>query len=93
MFQIAPLRCDEISLFVGLKKPHKSVAAKTLSRWVKEAFSGAGIDVAVWGSRSGRSASAAHQQKTRDLNHMQLCKLGDWSSTSGVFKKFYLKYM
>ena len=78
---------------MSFTKPHKSVSPATLSRWVRDILSEAGVDTSVWGAHSGRAASAAHLSKIKNLSHLQMCKLGDWSTSSGIFKKFYLKYI
>ena len=84
---------DDLSLFVSWRRPHKSVSARTLSRWVTEVLAAAGVDTTAWAPHSGRAAALHHHHKTRNLTHMQICKLGDWSLTSGVYRKFYMKYL
>ena len=91
--QVANLRGDNTSLFVSYLPPHKSVTSRTLARWIKEILSAAGVDTAVWGPQATRAASAAHMRTARNLSLAQLCKLADWSQVSGVFEKFYHRYL
>jgi len=91
--KVANLRGDNTSLFVSYLPPHKSVTSRTLARWIKEILSAAGVDTAVWGPQATRAASAAHMRTARNLSLAQLCKLADWSQVSGVFEKFYHRYL
>ena len=86
------IRGDSKLFFVSFVKPHKSVTAQTLARWVKEILTTAGIDPVIWQPHSVRAASSAlHAAKNLDL--AQICKLADWSMASGVFVKFYKQYI
>ena len=53
----------------------------------------AGVDTALWGPQATRAAAAAHLRTSRNLSLAQLCKLVDWSQVSGVFEKFYNRYL
>ena len=86
--QVSNIRGDSKLFFVSYVKPHKSVTARTLARWVKEILTTAGIDPVIWQPHSVRAASSAHHA-AKNLDLAQICKLADWSMASGVFVKFY----
>ena len=54
-------------------------------------LSDSGVDTAVYKAHATRSAAGAHLSKT--LNVQQICQLADWSTTSGTYEKFYLRYL
>ena len=43
-FQVSEIRGDKRTLFVLYVKPHKSVTAKTLARWMKVVLMDAEVD-------------------------------------------------
>ena len=90
--QIANLRTSK-SLFLGLSPPHKAVGAKTLARWMTGLMQLAGIDISEFSQHSSRSAAAAYLRDKKSLSVNQICKLADWSTVSGVYKKFYERYI
>ena len=79
------------SLFVPHRKPHASVTPQTLARWMMDILSDSGVNTAVYKAHSTRSAAGTHLSKT--LNVQQICKLANWSTTSGTYEKFYLRYL
>lgn len=89
--RVSLLKADRSSLFVSYKKPHSVVTAKTLSRWTCDLLSAAGVDTTLFQSHATRSAAGVLLSKT--LSSIQLCKLANWSSTSGVYEKFYKRYL
>ena len=89
--QVASYRAHE-ELFLSLVPPYKPVGPKTLARWLGHLLGLAGIDTSIFAPHSSRSASAAHH-KQNDMSVTQICKLADWSQSSGVSKTFYDRYV
>ena len=79
------------SFFISLQKPHLGVTSQTLSRWTLQLLSAAGIDTSIFSSHATRSAAGA--LLSRKLTSVQICKLADWSTSSGVYEKFYNLYV
>merc|ERR1712112_744955 len=77
------------SIFVGHTKPHKSVCAQTLARWIKDLMGRAGIDTSVFKQHSVRSASASWHGTARALSAKQICKTAQWSGLTTTYEKFY----
>ena len=75
--------------FLSLMKPHKSVCAWTLARWIKTLMSMAGVDTSVFSQHSTHSASASWHGKTKAIPSKQICKAGQWSDLTTTFRKFY----
>ena len=50
-------------LIIRYVKPHKPVSSETISRWIKDELSKAGVDTSVFKAHSCRSASSS---KARD---------------------------
>ena len=50
-------------LIISYGKPHKPVSSETISRWIKDELSKAGVDTSVFKAHSCRSASSS---KARD---------------------------
>ena len=92
LFQVLPIRGDYKFFFVSFVTPYKSVTSRTLARWLKIVLESASVDTSVWDPHALRSASSAYH-KNRNLDLGQICRLADWSLTSGVFKKFYDMYV
>ena len=90
--QVSLLKADDrSSLFVSFRKPHNVVTSKTLSRWVCSLLADAGVDTTLFQSHATRSAAGAFLSNS--LSSIQLCKIADWSSTSGTYEKFYQRYL
>ena len=90
--QVESLRGDNLSLFVSLRRPHTSVTARTLGRWIKTLLSSSGVDTGVWDTHATRGA-AARDLRDRGLTALQVMKLADWSTCSGTFQTFYERYI
>ena len=90
--QVSNIRGDSKLFFVSFVKPYKSVTAQNFARWVKEILTTAGIDPVIWLPHSVCAASSAHHA-AKNLDLAQICKLADWSMASGVFVKFYGRYV
>lgn len=75
-------------LFIGFKKPHKSVTSQTISRWIKCMLKESGIDVSIFSSHSTRHASTSMAYKL-GVSLDAIRKTAGWSGDSTVFAKFY----
>ena len=53
------LRNDEKQLFISCIRPHKAVSCETISQWIKNFMTVAGIDTSVYKSHTTRAASAS----------------------------------
>lgn len=75
-------------LFVGIRKPYKSVGTQTLSRWIKQTLSKCGIDTSIFSAHSTRHAvsSRAH---SLGVSIDTIRKTAGWSRNSTTFAKFY----
>ena len=91
--RVRDIRTSDKSLFVSFVRPHKPVSSKTLARWMTAFVKAAGIDVSKFAQHSTRASTAAYLRTARGLSLAQICKLGDWSEKSGVFEKFYAKFV
>ena len=89
--QVSALNGDRVSFFVSYVKPHNCVSPKSLSRWIVTLLSSAGVDTSAFKAHSTRSAAGVLLQKS--LSYVDICKLADWSTKSGVFETFYLRYL
>ena len=82
---------ERSTFFVSHIRPHKSVSPKTLSRWVGDLLSEAGIDTSEFQPHATRSAAGVLLSKS--LSSIELCKLADWSTVSGTYEKFYERFL
>ena len=62
------------AIFVSLMKPHKSVCAQTLARWIKDLMGRAGVDTSVFKQHSVHSASASWHGTAKAMSAKQICK-------------------
>ena len=88
-----PLCSDDSQFFISFVKPHKSVKACTLARWMKQILSVAGVDILMFTSHAVRSASAAFMRDQMNFSVKEICAVANWSTKSGVFQKFYDRYV
>ena len=91
--QVSGICGDRKTFFVSFVKPHKSVTAKTLARWMKAVLSDAGVDPKFWAPHAVRSASSSHDSTVRNLDLGQICRLADWSMASKTFLRLYHGYV
>ena len=75
-------------LLVSTQKPHGEISRSTISNWVRGTLKSAGINTAIYGPHSTRSASVSTAIKTVPLDEL-LKKVG-WRSAS-TFQKYYNK--
>ena len=61
-----------------------------MSRWIVDLLRIAGVDTSVFKAHASRSAASCFHAK--QLSSIDIIKLGDWSASSNVFKKFYERY-
>ena len=88
-----PLCSDNNNFFISFVKPHKSVKARTLAHWMKQIMSVAGVDISMFASHAARSASAAFMRDQMNFSVKEICAVANWSTRSGVFQKFYDRYV
>ena len=76
-------------LLLSYIRPHKPISGASLSRWLKDIISRAGIDTSIFKAHSvrGASASAAHE---RGASLQDILDLADWS-TDSTFRRFYYR--
>ncbi|CAB0008793.1 unnamed protein product [Nesidiocoris tenuis] len=79
---------DSDKLFVCYKKPHKPATKQTLSRWVKETLTSAGVDTTIFKPHSTRHASTSAADR-KGLAIECIRKTAGWTSNSTTFAKFY----
>ena len=91
--QVSSIRGDKVSFFVSYVRPHKSVTARTLARWMQQTLTKAGVNPEIWAPHSVRAAASSHHSTARQLDLGQICRLADWSMASGVYIKFYKRYV
>lgn len=83
------LRNQEDYLFISFSKPHQRVTSQTISRWIKESLTAAGIDTSVYKSHSTRAA-AVSAAKRADLPISNILTQAGWANEQ-TFRKFYDK--
>ncbi|XP_049882818.1 uncharacterized protein LOC126378473 isoform X1 [Pectinophora gossypiella] len=86
------LRDNQQPLFIGLKKPHKSVTSQTISRWIRLTLGECGIDTTIFTAHSTRHASTS-KAHSLGVSLDLIRKTAGWSGSSSVFGKFYNKYI
>ena len=76
-------------LLLSYIRPHKPISGASLSRWLKDIISRAGIDTSIFKAHSvrGASASAAYE---RGASLQDILDLADWS-TDSTFRRFYYR--
>lgn len=76
-------------LFISTIKPHQEAAKDTISRWVKETMTLAGIDISMYSAHSTRSASSSAASRAK-VPLTSIMKAASWSQED-TFAKFYHK--
>lgn len=79
---------DELLISVVL--PYKPVTSQTISRWLKECLSLAGIDVSIFKAHSFRHASTS-KAVAKGVSLDVVFSRAGWSDKSKTFAKFYNK--
>lgn len=75
-------------LFITHKKPHQKATAQTISRWIKNTLSLAGISTNNFKAHSTRHASTSAALR-RGVSVEMVKKITCWSNGSLTFFKFY----
>ena len=88
-----PLCSDDNNFFISFVKSHKSIKAHTLAHWIKQIMLVAGVDISMFASHAVRSASAAFMRDQMNFSVKEICAVANWSTRSGVFQKFYDRYV
>ena len=76
-------------LLITFGKPHREASPDTVSRWIKNALSNAGIDINIYKAHSCRAAAASKVQELGAPLH-EILKHGCWKRKS-TFTKYYSK--
>lgn len=76
-------------LIISHKKPHKPVKAGSISRWIKETLSDAGVNTAIFKSHSTRAASTS-AASAKGVSVKDIMAMAGWSRSS-TFEKYYHK--
>ena len=76
-------------LLLSYIRPHKPISGASLSWWLKDIISRAGIDTSIFKAHSvrGASASAAYE---KGASLQDILELADWS-TDSTFRRFYYR--
>ena len=74
-------------LIISYKKPYKPVKSGTISRWIKETLSDAGIDTQIFKGHSTRAASTS-AACAKGISMNDIMSMAGWS-----FERFYHKEM
>lgn len=80
---------EKFQLLLSHRKPHNPVAVSTVSRWIKEVLSLAGIDVSYFKGHSTRSASSS-KAGIVGASVQEILGEGRWSKEN-TWQKFYNK--
>ena len=80
---------DTHKLLITYGKPHREASSDTVSRWIKNELSNAGIDINIYKAHSCRAATAS---KAKDIGVPinEILKQGCWRR-SNTFTKYYSK--
>ena len=78
---------ENTKVFLSNSQPHSQVCTATISSWIKEILSAAGIDMSMFTPHSTRSAASSHT-KQKGLNRENILQMGNWRQKS-TWEKFY----
>lgn len=82
------LRGDTKNLFISFIKPYKSVSSQTLSHWIVDTLSEAGLNTNVYTAHSTRHASTS-SAKRMGISINLIKQTAGWTKNSVAFAKFY----
>ena len=85
----ADIRGDETRLLLTTIKPYKAAARDTISRWIKQVMSDAGIDVGQFAPHSTRSAATSCAKRVQ-VPLDSILRTAGWKKQC-VFRKYYDK--
>ena len=80
---------DEGQLLLSYIEPHQCITTQSVSRWIVEVLTLAGIDTSTFTAHSTRSASTS-KAKSQGISTKDILKRGHWSNRS-TFQKFYYR--
>lgn len=86
--ETADLRQSNDNLFITFKKPHRPASKQSLSRWIKDTLSAAGIDTTIFTAHSTRHSSTSKAQR-KGLSLDVIRNSAGWSKNSETFARFY----
>lgn len=78
-----------LPLLISFKKPHKAVSSATISRWMKQLLSEAGVPTEMFKAHSVRAASSS-AAKNKGVSMADIMHAAGWNRSS-TFEKFYYK--
>ena len=78
-----------LPLLISIRKPHKAVSSATISRWMKQVLTEAGIRTEIFKAHSVRAASSS-AATTKGVSMVDIMQTAGWSRPS-TFEKFYYK--
>ena len=76
-------------LLLSFRKPHGKVSSCTVSRWIREVMTNAGIDTSIFKGHSARGA-ATSRAAISGVSSEDIMKMADWSNNN-TFKRFYYR--
>ena len=76
-------------LFLSLVNPHKPIATSTVSRWLREIMTEAGVNTDIFKAHSVRGASTS-KASHEGLSVGQIIETANWSNAT-TFQKFYCR--
>nr|CAI5849442.1 unnamed protein product [Callosobruchus analis] len=79
---------DQDFVFLTLRKPHRTASKQTISKWVKQTLSSAGLDTAHFKPHSTRHASSSAALRS-GVSLETIFKTAGWSMQTATFAKFY----
>lgn len=85
----SPLRGSNTQLLLCHTKPHSPASKDTISRWLKQVMSNAGLDISIFKPHSTRSASTS-AAKLANVPLDEIMATAGWRSNS-VFATYYHK--
>jgi integrase len=83
----ALIRKGQQQLLLSYKKPHAKASSNTISRWIRQVLTAAGIDVATFSAGSTRAASTS-KAREQGAPVSQILAMGGWTQEN-TFNKFY----
>ena len=81
------LRKNSKYLLISDQKPHNDISGETLSRWTKQVFMFAGIDIAKYSRHSVRGASTS-KAKSLGISVSNIMKHARWRSAESFAKHY-----
>ena len=91
--QVSGVCGDTVSSFVSYVRSYRHVTSRTLSGWIRVVLTCAGVVSHIWKPHLVRSVPATHQTSIGSLDFGQIGRLLVGPLSSGVFKKFYNRYL